>query len=165
MTLEKIHLPAPVFQDQTKLTSKKAKCVRWSSSCGPCSVTGHCLLASYFQLPFSQGTLWKDRWWQLGISEPSDQLGCPSSFILLLMPWDVLCSSDKITTKKAKHQPQRSPHRYESKRTAKMAKLALEPLFIYACPGPWLHRAVLGVVSNSTLHFYHVPCSNLGSFL
>lgn len=63
-----------------KANNKKAKCVRWSSSCGAWNVTGHRLFASYFQLPFSQGSQLKDRWWHLFISEPSDQLGCPRGF-------------------------------------------------------------------------------------
>lgn len=100
-----------------KANNEKAKCVRWSSSCGAWNVTGHWLLASYFQPPFSQGSQWKDRWWHLFVSEPGDQLGCPRSFIPLLMPWDVLCSSDKIATKKAKYQPERSAHRYRCKKT------------------------------------------------
>lgn len=42
--------------------NKKAKRVRWSSSRGPRSVTGHWLLASDFQLLFRQGARWKDGW-------------------------------------------------------------------------------------------------------
>ena len=162
---QKTHLPAPVLQDQTKLTIRKQKCVRWSSSCGPCSVSGHWLLASYFQFLFSQGTRWKDRWWQLGVSEPGDQLGCPSSFILLLMPWDVLCSSDKITTKKAEHQPERSPHRYGGKKTQQIRQNWIWGPFFSLCPQePNSTGLCWRLTPAASFTFTMFLCSNPGSF-
>lgn len=103
----KTHLPAPVLQDEAGWTIRKQNAVRWSSSRSPRSVSGHWLLASGFQLPFrgkpDDGS---------SAYQPRDQLGCPSSFVLLFGSPDVLCSSDNITWKKAKHQLERSPRRF-----------------------------------------------------
>lgn len=73
-------------------------------------------LYCYPLFAFDSSFLWmsspiESRRWGISISKLHYhyQLGCASIFILLLMPESVLCSSDKIVTKKLKHKLHMSP--------------------------------------------------------